>query len=199
MRLPSARAPCARRAQPTRAFGGWHTLCRSRATIARAPSNRARRDDRRSSRLGRRCDQLRFTLARARRRRKGENEIVRRFSRVVRPWIFLERATDARGTRGFGRVLEAPRLLSGVRHKLEFASSAPAVPERARIRRGRTTRGRAVLRHRFRVGRRAGRSGSATELGTGGTDAEKEPICAERYLSRSVRFDDRARPGDPTS
>ena len=41
--------PACARSLPARAFGGRHSLRRSRTTIARAPSNRARRDDRRTT------------------------------------------------------------------------------------------------------------------------------------------------------
>ena len=96
-----------------------------------------------------------------------------------------------------GRVLVSASCSSGVRHMLEFASYVRAAPERARTRRGCTTRGRGVLGHRPRVGRHAGRSGSATWLGTGGTTRRRN-LSVPKGISLD-RSDDRARPGDPPS
>ena len=158
--------------QPTCAFGGRHSLRRSRTTIARAPPNRARRDDRRSSHLASEkatlyCAKGEVTFvtfvdylpsARAR------DETIRRFTETTPNRGGLASRKKILGTRvgRVGRVLVSASCSSGVRHMLEFASYVRAAPERARTRRGCTTRGRGVLGHRPRVGRHAGRSGSAT-------------------------------------
>lgn len=199
-RRSSARAPSFK----SRAFGGRHSLRRSRTTIARAPPNRARRDDRRSSHL-------------ARRRPCIAQKVSHLVSYLCYFRTFLPRAPATKrfadspnrgglasrkkilGTRvvRVGRVLVSASCSSGVRHMLEFASYVRAAPERARTRRGCTTRGRGVLGHRPRVGRHAGRSGSATWLGTGGTTRRRNlSVPKGIYLDRS---DDRARPGVPAS
>lgn len=130
---------------------------------------------------------------------RARDETIRRFTETTPNRGGLASRKKILGTRvgRVGRVLVSASCSSGVRHMLEFASYVRAAPERARTRRGCTTRGRGVLGHRPRVGRHAGRSGSATWLGTGGTTRRRNlSVPKGIYLDRS---DDRARPGVPAS